>query len=134
MKSINYKEGLNATEIKILKAKILRDNNLDDMLKEENKSELSIERTIEDMLQKDNLLQVCPGNDINLKHLDISTQSDLSQMIKNYEQAFSNDSYDVGIFNGFPSGITLDVTEGETAFQRDRPIKGVENCKELCFT
>ena len=53
-------------------------------------------------------------------------QKDLNELINNYKGAFSENKFDIGMFTGFPRGITLDVQEGATAFQRECPVKGID--------
>ena len=60
-----------------------------------------------------------------MSHLPKAIQQDLNELITNYKEAFSEGKYDIGRFLGFPTGITLDVREGETAFQKERPIKRI---------
>ena len=61
-----------------------------------------------------------------MSHLPQVIQKDLQELINNYEDAFSEHKFDIGLFNGFPGGISLDVIEGASAFQKERPIKGID--------
>ena len=115
-KYTNEDDSLSVTEIKILKAKLVKDNNLDELLELENKNESSLENTIETRLEKNNLVQESPEERINLSHLHQATQQDLNELINDYKEAFSENKFDIGLFTGFPGGITLDVQEGATAF------------------
>ena len=63
-------------EIKILKTKIIADNNLDGLLSLENRIEPGIDETINTRLERDNLIQEAPANSIDLSHLSVSYQKD----------------------------------------------------------
>ena len=99
-------------EIRILKTKIIADNNLDGMLSLENRIEPGIDETIDTRLERDNLVQEPPGNDIDLSHLSESFQKDYNNLFVKYKEAFSTDRFDIGLFTGFGQGINLDVIEG----------------------
>ena len=100
----NNNDDLSVTEIKILKNKLIKDNNLDTLMALENKNESTLEHTIEARLEKNDLVQESPGEKINLSHLPQATKQDLNELINNYKEAFSKWKFDIG--------ITLDVEEG----------------------
>ena len=108
-------------EIKILKTKIIADNNLDGLLSLENRIEPGISETIDTRLERDNLVQEAPGDDINLSHLPENFKNEFNDLFVKYREAFSTDRFDIGFFTGFGQGINLDVLEGN-AYQKERPI------------
>ena len=61
-----------------------------------------------------------------MSHLSDDLQQAFNNLIKTYKEAFSMNKFDIGLFSGFGQGITLDVHEGMSAFQKERPIKGVD--------
>ena len=85
-------------EIKILKTKIIADNNLDGLLSLENRIEPGIDETINTRLEKDNLIQEAPGNNIDLSHLSESFQKAFNDLFLKYKDAFSTDKFDIGLF------------------------------------
>ena len=111
----NDEDDLSETEIRILKSKLVKDNDLDGLLELENKIESSLENTIESRLEKDNLIQESPGEIIDMSHLTTDIQQILHNLITTYKEAFSVNKFDIGKFLGFPTGITLDVREGMSA-------------------
>ena len=122
-----WTSALTNSEIRILKNKITYDNNLDGLLELENRFEPGISETIESRLERDNLVQDPPGTEINLAHLPEKFKMGYNELFAKYNAAFSKDSFDIGCFTGFGQGITLDVQAGK-AFQKERPIKGVDAC------
>ena len=76
------------------------------MLDLENKVEPSMEDTINTRLEKDNLIQDAPGESISLSHLSDDLQKAFNNLIITYKEAFSMNKYDIGLFLGFPTGIT----------------------------
>ena len=70
----NDDDSLSLTEIKILKAKLVKDNDLDELMEFENKNESSLENTIETRLDKNNLVQEI----IDMSHLPKAIQQDLN--------------------------------------------------------
>ena len=82
-------DELSEIEIKILKSKLIVDNNLEGLLDLENKIEPSIEDTINSRLEKDNLIQDAPGESINLSHLSDDLQQAFNNLITTYKEAFS---------------------------------------------
>ena len=72
------------------------------------------------------MIQDAPGEYIDLSHLSDKLQQAFNDLFSKYTEAFSKDKFDIGLFSGFGQGITLDVHEGMVAFQKERPIKGVD--------
>ena len=63
---------------------------------------------------------------IDMSHLTTDIQQILHNLITTYKEALSVNKFDIGKFLGFPTGITLDVREGMSAFQKEHPIKGID--------
>ena len=63
---------------------------------------------------------------IDMSHLTTDIRQILHNLITTYKEAFSENKFDIGKFSGFPTGITLDVREGVSAYQKERPIKGID--------